>query len=95
MPQIVQPEPRKTGTLGNRAPGTVEIGAGLLALSPGALACDDVSAKTFKLREYSERRRVEDDRLRASLAVREQEQTAFQIDVLPFELQDFAESSAG
>ena len=75
----------ETGPFGDRAPWSVEVGAGLLAVRAGAVPSNDVGADAIEPREHRKCRCIQSDRFRTGLAVGKQEQSAFKVHIFPFE----------
>ena len=85
MPQVVQAYVGQAGALGHGVPRPLQILAGVVWIVTG----DNVRAKPLQTVEHSEGRGVEYDCLSAALAIRQEEQAAFGIEMLPFQVENF------
>jgi hypothetical protein len=72
MPEVVNAHASETGPFGDRAPWSVEVGAGPLAVRAGALPSNGVGADAIEPREHRKCRCIQNDRFRTGLAVGEQ-----------------------
>jgi len=90
VPKIVQAHAGQTGSrlhlplAGEGIPRALQIVARLLRIIAG----HHVGAKPFKPVQYCKGRGVNDDRLSAALAVRQEQTAALDINVLPSQVQD-------
>jgi len=94
MPQRMQCDAAlEARMLDELAPRPVEITAGCIGLIAGDHKVAEADLR--EILEYGERRGVEPDRPRTGLAIRQHEQSAFKVDVVPTKGQNFAEPTAG
>ena len=91
MSQIMEPDPVEPGPGSNGPPGLLEIDQ----VGPGLCSADHVriARKPWQAPQHIAGHGAEMNRLLASLAVREVEPGTIQIDPLPFQGQDFGQSS--
>ncbi len=87
MPQIMKPDADEAAMARHHLPRPFEVRPWRI----GVFASDDEGADAGELGEAGQRRRVQDDGLAACLAVREQQQSALEIDMLPSQMQNFAQ----
>jgi hypothetical protein len=73
------------------APRPVDIRTRPFVVRARPQPSNDITADTSEPGKHGRRGRVQDDRFRAGLAVREQQQPAFKIYMLPFKAQNVAQ----
>jgi hypothetical protein len=84
MPEVVKPDTIKPGMSRDSSPRLLEIGARLGLLSLGRRPTGDHElAQAWNALHNSEGRGVENDRLAAGLAIREQQEAPLKIDLRP------------
>ena len=93
--QIVNPHVIKSCPPPNGAPRLVKVGARLLVVGAGVLARDDIGTYSRQRREHGHGRSVENDCSLAGFAIGQEQQPPLKIDVLPAQVQDFAEPGTG
>src|SRR5215831_3500951 len=91
VPEIVKANAFKSCTPSHRPPRTFEISAWLLGIIPR----HDIRAESIEAGQDRKRRSIENHCLPAGLGVGEKQQPAFEVHLFPFEVQDFAEPTAG
>ena len=92
MAQVMQPHLAKSGPAAKAAPGLLQIDQ----MRSGRSADDDVRI-AFDARhgvQHLHRRLIEKDRLGTGLRLRQKNQSTLEVDVLPFEGEDFTEASS-
>src|SRR5271163_4165361 len=82
MAKVMQANTFQRGMLANCRPRLLEVGARLVDV----LAGDDIGAELGMAFQNVDRRLVQHDGLAARLRVWEQQESSFEIDVLPFEI---------
>src|SRR5947209_2888842 len=88
--QVVNAKALEIGYTADQIPRPLEVGTGLVQLR----ASDNVLADAVETVQGHERRRIEHDRLFAGLDVRQEQQPAVKVDVLPLQMQDFPKPRA-
>src|SRR5688572_14053585 len=76
-------------------PWPLQVVTGLFGFSPTAIAGNNVAAYSGYGREHCERGCSKHDGFLARLRVRQKEETAFHVDMTPFEMEDFPQATAG
>src|SRR5262245_13319026 len=79
----------------DRCPWLLEVRPRLLMAFRSAGAGNDIDADAGQAVEDVERRRIQHDRLLAGLGIWQQQQSAFEIDMFPLEMEDLPQSGAG
>src|SRR5689334_14149345 len=95
MPQIVNSKTDKARPLSDRAPRLIEIGAWFFLFGSSVLSGDHIGADVGQAREHGHGRGVEHNRLFSGFAIGQRQQPAFQIHVLPSQVEDLAKPGAG
>jgi hypothetical protein len=93
MAKVMQPHALKSGRGPHSAPYLVEAGE----RAAGAMSANHIRIAELagQIRQYSERRRVEIDRLLSGLAVGQENHRPFEVDPFPMQAEDFRTSAAG
>src|SRR5262245_26338140 len=91
VPQIVQADADQSCTLGHGVPWPLKVSARQFRI----IARDHERPNLLESSYHREGRSVEDDSLATALAVGQEQQASFQIDVLPAQVQDFPQTAAG
>src|SRR5262249_47786829 len=94
MAKVMDAEPAEAGPLYDRAPRPVKVRPWLVVIDACGLAGDHVSADARQVRENVEGRGVQHDRFLARFAVGQEQEPAFEVYVLPFQMRDFPEAGA-
>jgi hypothetical protein len=89
--QVVQANPVETGALRDQAPGAIEI----VTRPIRVVAHDHKGAEARQFRQNGQGPGIEHNGLATSLAVRQQQQPALKVDIVPFESEDFAQAGSG
>ena len=90
VPEVVQANAVQTGPLCDGIPWALQI----VARASRIVAGHHVGPDPLQRIQHGKGRGVEDDSLPAALAVGQEQTATFQVDVLPFQVQDFPEAAA-
>jgi len=90
--EIVNPDVLKPGALGDGLPWFFEVGSGLFVVGASRRAGDDIGTNLRQSGQDRQGRRVQHDGLFAGLTRRQKKKPAFEIDVLPPQMQDLSEA---
>ena len=89
--QVVQANAVEAGALRDKAPRPIKI----VTRAIRVVRRDHICADARKFRQNGQGRGVEHNGFATGLAVRQQQQTALEVYIIPFEPEDFAEAGAG
>ena len=92
VPQVMDTNAVEPSAFCYGLPEPFQVCARLFVLGSRLVSGNDMGADARKIDEYFQSWGVQDDRLLAGLAIGQQQHPSFEIDVLPSQVQDLAES---
>jgi hypothetical protein len=94
MPEVVDTDPAEIGGSSYGLPWTFEIGPGSVVFCTCILAGNYVRANSWEISKNVKGRGIQNDGFLAGFAVRQEEHASFEVHMLPFQMQDFAQPRA-